>query len=147
VYPDPKIAGFVSDRFIPVRQHVKTHPDAMERFNVQWTPTILIMDPNGIERHRVEGFLEADALLAQLKLGLAQVAFANKQWDEAEKLFEEVVSSGDADTAPEAAYWAGVTRYKSTGDPATLGATHKRLSTEYGGSPWAKKASIWGGGP
>jgi hypothetical protein len=147
VYPDPKVAGFVSDHFITVRQHVKTHPDAMVRFDVQWTPTILVLDPNGKERHRVEGFLEKDPLLAQLKLGLAQAAFTNQQWDEAERLFEEVVSGGDADTAPEAAYWAGVTRYKRSGDPSALGATHQRLSTEYAGSTWAKKASIWGGGP
>jgi len=147
VYPDPKIAGFVSDRFIPVRQHVKTHPEAMERFGAQWTPTIMVLDPNGKERHRVEGFLEADALLAQLKLGLAQTAFAAQRWDEAERLFEEVVSAGDADTAPEAAYWAGVTRYKSSGDPSALGATHTRLNEQFSGSTWAKKASIWGGGP
>lgn len=119
----------------------------MERFGANWTPTIMVLDPNGKERHRVEGFLEADALLAQLKLGLAQSAFANQQWDDAERLFEDVVTAGDTDTAPEAAYWAGVTRYKRSGDAAALGATHQRLSTEYGGTTWAKKASIWGGGP
>lgn len=147
MYTDPKIAGFVSDQFIPVRQHVKTHPEAMERFGAQWTPTIMVLDANGKERHRVEGFLEADALLAQLKLGLAQTAFAGQQWDQAERLFEEVVSAADPDTSPEAAYWAGVTRYKRTGDASALGATYKRLSENFGGTSWAKKASIWGGGP
>ncbi|HEX2061867.1 MAG TPA: thioredoxin fold domain-containing protein, partial [Thermoanaerobaculia bacterium] len=76
MYPNPKIARFVSDHFIPVRQHVKTHPDAMERWGAQWTPTIMTVDANGREQHRVEGFLDADALLAQLKLGLAKAAFA-----------------------------------------------------------------------
>ena len=147
MYPDPKIAGFVSDHFIPVRQHVKTHPEAMERWGAQWTPTIMVVDANGKERHRIEGFLEKDPFYAQLRLGLAQAAFAGQNWDEAERLFEEVVSSGDADTAPEAAYWAGVTRYKRSGDPNTLGETHKRLSSEFGASTWAKKAAIWGGGP
>ncbi|HEX7153612.1 MAG TPA: hypothetical protein VF618_19140 [Thermoanaerobaculia bacterium] len=126
---------------------MKTHPEALERWGAQWTPTILVVGGDGKERHRVEGFLEADALLAQLRLGLAQAAFAGKQWDEAERLFEEVVAAGDADTAPEAAYWAGVTRYKRSGDASALGETHKRLSSEYAGSAWAKKASIWGGGP
>ena len=147
MYPDPKIAGFVSDHFIPVRQHVKTHPGAMERWDAQWTPTIMVVDANGKERHRIEGFLEKEPFLAQLRLGLAQAAFANQQWDDAERLFEEEVSAGDADTAPEAAYWAGVTRYKRSGDAADLGATHKRLSSEFAGSTWTKKASIWGGGP
>jgi thioredoxin-like negative regulator of GroEL len=144
VYPDPKIAGFVSDHFIPVRQHVKTHPESMERFGAQWTPTIMVLDAGGKERHRVEGFLEADALLAQLKLGLAQTSFATQQWEEAERLFEELANSNDADTAPEAAYWAGVTRYKKSGDPSALNATSKRLNEKFGGSSWAKKAAIWG---
>lgn len=144
MYPNPEVARAITSSFIPVRQHVKTHPGAMERFDVQWTPTILVMDANGKERHRVEGFLEAGPLLAQLRLGMAQAAFATQQWDEAERLFEEVVASGDADAAPEGAYWAGVTRYKRSGDPATLGATHKRLSEQFAGSTWAKKASVWG---
>lgn len=147
MYTDPKVAGFVSDRFIPVRQHVKTHPEAMERWGAQWTPTIMVVDANGKERHRIEGFLETEPFYAQLRLGLAQAAFASQNWDEAERLFEEVVTSGDADTAPEAAYWAGVTRYKRSGDPAALGETHSRLNSQFGGSTWAKKASIWGGGP
>ena len=143
MYPRPEVAQFITENFIPVRQHVKTHPDAMGRFDVQWTPTLLVMDPNGKERHRVEGFLEAGPLLAQLRLGLAQAAFANGQWDDAERLFEEVVSAGDADTAPEAAYWSGVTRYKRSGDFTHLGATHKRLSEQFAGTTWAQKASVW----
>ena len=145
MYPRPEVAQFITDHFIPVRQHVKTHPDAMGRFDVQWTPTLLVMDANGKERHRVEGFLEAGPLLAQLRLGLAQAAFANGRWDEAERLFEEVVSAGDADTAPEAMYWSGVARYKRSGDVTHLGATHKRLSEQFAGTAWAKKASIWAG--
>lgn len=117
----------------------------MARFDVQWTPTILVMDAGGKERHRVEGFLEAGPLLAQLRLGLAHAAFANQRWDDAERLFEEAVSSGDADAAPEGAYWAGVTRYKRSGNAADLGDTHKRLSSEFAGTTWAKKASIWAG--
>ena len=144
MYPRPEVVEFITTNFIPVRQHVKTHPDAMARFDVQWTPTLLVMDSGGKERHRVEGFLEAGPLLAQLRLGLAKASFANQQFDEAERTFEEVTSAGDADTAPEAAYWAGVSRYKRTGDPSHLGATHKRLSEQYADSTWAKKASVWG---
>ena len=144
MYPNPEVANFITTHFIPVRQHVKTHPGAMERFDVQWTPTLLVMDPSGKERHRTEGFLEAGPLIAQLRLGLAKAAMANQQWDEAERLFEEDASSGDADAAPEAAYWAGVVRYKHTGDPSHLGATYKRLSEQFAGSTWAKKAEVWG---
>ena len=144
MYPKPQVSQFVVDNFVPVRQHVKTHPDAMGRFDVQWTPTILILDSGGKERHRIEGFLETEPFLAQLRLGLGKVAMANQRLDEAERVFEEAAATGDADVAPEAAYWAGVSRYKRTNDPSHLGATYKRLSGDYAGSTWAKKASIWG---
>lgn len=65
--------------------------------------------------------------------------------DDAERLFEEAVSSADPDAAPEGAYWAGVTRYKRSGDAQELGATHKRLGDKFAGSTWAKKASVWAG--
>ena len=147
MYPNPEISRLITENFIPVRQHVKTHPEAMERWGAQWTPTIMIVDANGKERHRVEGFVETDALLAQLQLGLAQASFASQQWDEAERLFEDVARSGDADAAPEAAYWAGVARYKRSGDPTALGETHKRLNADFPGTAWAKKTQVWGGGP
>lgn len=133
----------MTENFIPVRQHVKTHPGAMERWGAQWTPTIMVVDPNGKERHRVEGYLDAEPFIAQLQLGLAQSAFGNQQWDDAERLFETAAESADADVAPEAAYWAGVTRYKRSGDAAALNATHKRLSEKFARSTWAKKASVW----
>ena len=47
------------------------------------------------------------------------------------------------DSAPEAPYWAGVSRYKGSGDPDALGATAKAFSERYQDSPGAKKASVW----
>ena len=145
MYPTPQVSDFITGNFVPARQHVKTHPDAMQRFDVQWTPTILMLDPGGKERHRIEGFLETQPFLAQLRLGLGKIAMANQKLDDAERLFEEAAATGDADVAPEGAYWAGVSRYKRTNDPSHLGATHKRLSENFAGSTWAKKASIWAG--
>ena len=44
MYPEPRVTQFILDNFTPVRLHVKTHPEAMERFNAQWTPTVLLLD-------------------------------------------------------------------------------------------------------
>ncbi|MEO8033598.1 MAG: hypothetical protein ABI837_04150 [Acidobacteriota bacterium] len=143
VYPEPGVDAFIAENFIPVRLHVKTHPEAMERFNVQWTPTVLVLDANGVERHRVEGFLETDDFLGQLELGAAQVAFAAKQFEVAEKRFRQVVGTlPDTDAAPEALYWAGVSRYKG-GDSGALGATARAFEKSYSDSSWGKKSKIW----
>ena len=50
---------------------------------------------------------------------------------------------GSTDAAPEALYWAGVARYKATGDAAALSDTAGQFRQRYQESSWAKKASVW----
>ena len=115
-----------------------------ERYNAQWTPTLLVLDPQGTERHRVEGFLPAEDLLPPLMLGLGHSEFARQQWQAAERHFREVVDRfPDSDAAAEAMYWSGVSRYKGSGDAAALGETARAFSRRYQESSWAKKASVW----
>ena len=148
MYPDERVAGFIQKNFLPARLHVKDQAEDFKRFgqryNAQWTPTLLVIDPEGNERHRIEGFLPVDDLLAQLTLGLGHSAFARQKWDEAERWFREVVDRFPrTEAAPEALYWAGVSRYKLKGDPAALGQTARDFKQRYQDSSWAKKASVW----
>jgi TolA-binding protein len=127
-----------------VRFHVKTHPEAMGRFHVDWTPTILILDSGGGERHRIEGFLPNDDFLAQLHLGLGHLAFTEQKFEQAAEWFDRVVRDFPAtDAAPEAQYWAGVSRYKATGSGDALKAIADAFRERYKDSTWAKKASVW----
>jgi hypothetical protein len=115
-----------------------------QRFGAQWTPTILVLAPDGNEWHRIEGFLPADDFQAQLMLGLARGAFKREKWADAEKKFREVAERfPNTDAAPEAVYWAGVSRYKATGEAGALGDTARAFAQRYQGSTWAKKASVW----
>jgi TolA-binding protein len=148
VYTDPRVVQLVEKFFVPVRIHVKDQAADFqrlgERFGAQWTPTILAVDKNGQERHRIEGFLPADDFLAQLALGAAHAAFASGDFAAAERQFEEIGKAyGTSDAAPEAQYWAGVARYKGTGDAQALKDTARRFSERYQESSWAKKASVW----
>ena len=103
-----------------------------------------MLDAEGSEQHRIEGFLPADEFLAQLMLGRAKTAFARGRFDEAERHFREIVDEhGNADAAAEAQYWAGVSRYKATNDAAALGDTARAFTERYQNTPWAKKASVW----
>lgn len=117
---------------------------AAERFHLQWTPTIVILDPDGREVHRIEGFLPGDDFLAQLHIGLGQVAMSAKRFTDAEREFHQVVQElPDTDAAPEAQYWRGVSKYKGSNDPAALKETAEAFKKRYSDSTWAKKASIW----
>ena len=89
MYPDPQVAAFVMNNFIPVRVHVKRNREEYQqlsaRFNAQWTPTVLIVDRDGHERHRIEGFLPAAEFLPQLEIGAAHAAFARQEHADAER--------------------------------------------------------------
>jgi len=133
----------VSQRFVPAKVHIKEQPQTFERFGVQWTPVLVVMDPGGTERHRWEGYLPPEDFLGQLELGLAKSAFAAERWAEAERLFREVAEKHpQADYAPQALYYAGVARYKG-GDASALPATARALAQKYPQSSWATKASVW----
>ncbi len=119
------MATFIAQNFIPVKIHIKQQPDTFKRFGAQWTPTLVTLDRDGVERYRFEGFLPATDFLAQLALGLAHTAFARERWREAEERFRAIVRDfPETEAAPEALYWAGVSRYKG-GDPAALADTAK----------------------
>ena len=148
MWPDERVVRFVTQNFLAARVHVKEDPQEFkrygQRYKAPWTPTILELDPSGVEHHRIEGFLPADDLLAQLMLGRARMAFQEGQWAEAERRFREIVEQlPDADAAPEALYWAGVAPYKATGDGASLKETARAFTQRYQDSTWAKKSSVW----
>jgi TolA-binding protein len=148
VYPDPRVVDIVTRHFVPVRVHVKQNADDFkrlgDRFDARWTPTTLVVDPSGTERHRIEGFLPADDFLSQLALGVAKAAFARQDYAAAERLYKDVLDRyPKTDAAPEAQYWTGVSRYRATSDAGALKATADAFSKQYQESTWAKKASVW----
>ena len=93
MWPDERVARFVNDNFLAARVHVRQNPEAFkqysERYKAPWTPTILLLDADGVEHHRIEGFLPTDDFLAQLMLGRARIAFDQAQWAEAERWFRD----------------------------------------------------------
>ena len=108
MYPDERVVRLVTSEFLPSRVHVRD-PEGLyarvsERLNVHWTPTVLILD-DGVERHRIEGFLPVDDFLAQLKLGLGKTAFQRGEFEEAERWHRQVIADHpQSEPAPEALY-------------------------------------------
>lgn len=146
MYPDERVAGLIQANFIPVKIHMKENHAAFERFGAQWTPTIIVTDPGGTEQYRFEGYLPPEEFSGQLELGLAKVAFTNIDLAKAEELYREILKRfPNSAAAPEALYWAGVSRYKRTNDASALKETAQAFRSQYTDSQWAKKASVWGG--
>jgi thioredoxin-related protein len=144
VYPDPRVSELISQRFVPVRIHIKEQSTMWKRFDVRWTPTVLVLAPDGKEIRRVEGFLPQDDLLGQLELALGFLAVEEKDWATARQEFERVVERHpETDAGPEALYWTGVAKYSASHDPKELKELGRQFKERYTDTSWAKRASVW----
>lgn len=145
MYPRDDIESFITEHFVPVKIHVAEQPQEFGRFGAIFTPTLAVLDPGGEEHYRFVGYLPPEDFLSRLHLGRGHLAAGKKRWGEAEGLFREVVEQyPDTESAPEALYWAGVSRYQGQDDPSALAETAEAFGRRYTDSDWAKKASVWG---
>lgn len=139
-YPDHEVINFVSENMIPLQVLSDIQPLSTD-FNVKWTPTLVTLDTDGKEHHRTVGFLSPEELIPSLLLGMGKSYFETDRFGEAitnlERLLEKYPKS---DSAAEAIYLRGVSRYKSTNDPEPLKAAYEQLAADYPSSEWTKRA-------
>src|SRR5262249_42967292 len=89
-YPDPDVAEFLHQHFIPVRGKIKEQSRLAEEYLVRWTPCIVFSDETGKVHSRIEGFLPPEAFLAQLSLSAGRFWLDRGQFDKGRERFEEV---------------------------------------------------------
>jgi thioredoxin family protein len=128
VYPDDQVASLIAAHFVALRIRSDSLPDA-RRFGVVWTPTFIVAESDGTERHRVVGYLPVPEFAAQLRLALAKVAFGRDQFGEAAHAFDVIVREHPMTFATaEARYWHGVSQYKQDKDRTYLKSTAETLA-------------------
>jgi hypothetical protein len=143
-YEDQKTAEFIHENFLPLKPHIKEHPAWFHRFDAVWTPTVLLLDGEGKERARLEGYLPNNDFSAALRNGLGRIAFVHKKYSDAERWYGDVVARyGNSHFAPEAMYRRAVARYKATSDHAVLGRVAEELRNTYPSSLWMSKSIPW----
>ena len=105
---------------------------------------MLLLESDGKERARIEGYLPNADFVAALECGLGRIAFVQKKYADAERWYNDVVTRfGRSHSAPGAMYWLGVTRYKATNDHTGLGKMAQELRNRYPQSVWASKVIPW----
>jgi hypothetical protein len=120
------------------------HPAWFHRFDAVWTPTVLLLDHDGKERVRLEGYLPNADFLAALDNALGRIAFRRKKYADAERWYGDVITHfGESHSAPAAMYWRAVAHYKATNDHTVLGRVAEELRSTYPSSVWTTKAIPW----
>lgn len=139
-YPDPAVISFINDNLIPLRIPAD-HPELGPRYKVKWTPTLLILDADGVEHYRTLGFYPPQDLIPSLLLGMGKAKFNLPDRPAACNCFEKILKEYPASSlAPEAIYLNGVSRFIEGHDIDHLIGIYDRLKADYPDSPWLTRA-------
>jgi len=139
-YPNDSVINFIQKNVIPLRIPFDAQPLSTD-FNIKWTPTLIVLDSEGKERHRIVGFVSAKELIPSLLLGIGKSHFERDQFSEAlERLDELLKNYPESSSAPEAVFLRGVCGYKSTHTPKPLKEAYEYLKAKYPESEWLKRA-------
>lgn len=140
-YPNSEVVNFVKSHMIPLRVKWNTEPLA-SNFNVKWTPTVVLLDPEGSEHHRTIGYLPPEELIPALMLGTAKWRFDMREWERAAEEFDQIEKDyPQSSAAPEAVYLGGAARYEATHDFQNLRDAYRELQAKYPQSEWFKRAA------
>ncbi|MEW6442001.1 MAG: tetratricopeptide repeat protein [bacterium] len=143
-YPKPEVVKFIQQELVALRVPSDSKPLSVE-FNVQWTPTLIVLDPEGKEHRRTLGFLPPEELIPSLMLGIAKIHFDQGRYAEALSKLERLLAEYPrSHSAAEAVYLRGVSGYKQSHDAKRLKEAYERLTAEYPSSEWAHRAAPYG---
>lgn len=124
-----------------MRNNNEKQANVFEENNVSWTPTIAVLDAEGLEHYRFTGFLSPKELCARIILNGAKVEFTTGNYDLAAKCLNDVIEKYKGTFAvPEAIFYQGVVKYKSSDDAKFLRKGRDRLVKEFPNNEWTLRA-------
>lgn len=108
-----------------------------------WTPDIRILNHDGFEFYRWEGFLPPDEFVARTLCGFGLSYLRSKRFDQAEAVYVDVLKRFSTTyAAPEAQYYLGVARYRRDPDSDELLTQWANLRSRYPSSEFRVKQSF-----
>lgn len=140
-YPTKEVADFLNrlEIVVPLQLRFDQEPLA-GRFQVRWTPRLLVLDTEERVQQQAIGFQSPGQLVPWLTLGAAKSFFSAALWDKAEGILEGVINDyPDSMAAPEAVYFRAVARFRQDHEPAHLKSAYLTLSKDYADSIWVER--------
>jgi len=131
----------VTDWFVPVRISRLEQEALFQTYRVVWTPTVVMIGPDGQEHFRFTGFLPPEELCARLILEGAKTELNLKNYALAVKCLRDVVEKYHGTfAAAEAIFYQGVAAFVQNHDPKGLREGVDRLKKEFPQSEWTLRA-------
>ncbi|HUN28663.1 MAG TPA: tetratricopeptide repeat protein [Alphaproteobacteria bacterium] len=141
-YPDDTVISAMLAHAIPF-QVDNTKPEnftMLHRMHHIWTPDLRVVDHNGDELYRWDGFLPPAEFTARMLCGFAMAHLRLKRFEAAQALYVEVLRRfPSTHAAPEAQYYLGVARYRNDPEGDDLGDQWLQLRSLYPSSEYRLK--------
>lgn len=143
-YPHPEVESYLDQHVVPLQFNVAEQPDAVDRFNSAWTPTLIVQDADGREYRRSIGYLDPGRFLAEMALARLSESIHRRNWQGVQERAAEALTrtKGDPVREPEALYFASVAAYKAHNSVDKLLEGWNRLLDQFPESDWAKRAEF-----
>ena len=144
-YPQTAVADAVERLCVPLQINI-TEPAAepmLQRYRHIWTPDVRVLEPDGSELYRWNGYLPPFEFAPQL---LAAVAHANlrlRRFEQAIDLYSDALTRfPTAIVAPEAQYYLAVAKYRKSHESSELMRGWHDLEKTYPSSEWTVKQNF-----
>lgn len=143
-FEDERVVKHIERETAPLKFNIAEDAEIGKKYRVDWTPTVVIADENGMELERFVGYLPPEEFMAQLALSVGLADFHLDRIAAAEREFVQLVDEHpNSEFVPQAEYYRGAAIYKETGDLHPLSEICRRLMEKYPESVWTKKCSVW----
>lgn len=144
-YPEPAVAGTMNNSYIPLQINTNeaSAKPIVERYRQVWTPDLRMLDADGFEYYRWNGYLPPFEFLPQMFVAEAHARLRQKNVKAAAEVYNKVVERFPTSlVAPEAAYYAAVANYRASENPEELENGWKKLRSLYPQSDWRLKQTM-----
>jgi tetratricopeptide (TPR) repeat protein len=144
-YPNISVRDLLLEYGIPVQLNNTDAANNKYLHSIHhiWTPDVRILNHNGDELYRFDGFLPPAEFAARLLCAIGMAYLRSKRFDQAEAAYVRLLREYSTSyAAPEAQYYLGVTRYRRDPDSDELPTQWAQLRSRYPNSEYRVKQSF-----
>ena len=141
-YPRPESERLLHQHFVPLRLLLSENAEMARRYDVHWTPGLVILDDQENVHYRAVGYHPPEDFDHLLRIARGTIDFSRGDYSSALAWFSTAADDPrDSALKPEAMYWQGVCRYK-LGDKDGMSRSWNRLLDAYPKTEWGHRASV-----
>ncbi len=144
-YPQSTVSEAINAHCIPIQIDVtdSAAEPMLQKFRHIWTPDLRVLEADGNELYRWNGYLPPFEFAPQFLAAVAHAHLRRKQFDAAIEIYEDVLKRFPTSlAAPEAQYFLSVSNYRKTHEANELLRGWHELEKTYPSSEWTVKQNF-----